>query len=478
MLSAREKVAALRSKRLAQGGLRTKPVDPPAIATDQHDVHTPKTLTPQKAVDQVIKQSAGSTPSTPGGKLPTPTRRRFRNDPRAMRLLWRQYQLRHARKVAVQNAVNSDAYTFMTATVPDEEKTPVACKINPSAQPASDRRNEEENDLRNHCGGGDDEDEDDDDYKADENDADDEQDEEERALQSAQQQDFQHDEASTLDAHDVSASNDFVDKHNQHTRDEEDSNDNSRHGPSDDNPSPANSNDAVTKCGENDLSDPNFSESGPKPVERSSVPKINFAEDSTLEHSSSNPAEPSDVKNVDMAAGSISPLSSCPFVDQEAEEDVEANDSEPRHDKPRYLDEIDEDLCVDDDDDAIVADERPTKADAIAIASFHRQWELQQEQDQVAAVAAGTKRRLVDDFDEAVDLTGANAASKDPKLTETCKTDVADGETSEGGENADSGETKGNAKKDSTAEYLEAMYVSALTFFNLQNQISIRSTLN
>lgn len=453
MLTARERVAALRSKRLAQdGGLLKQSLAAPGNTDNERDVATPPKPKIQGTVDQVNKQAGGSTLSTPIGKLPTPTRRRFRNDPRAMRILWRQHQLRHARKVAVQNAVNSDAYMFMTVPIPDEEKSPVAASIKPDPDKSTFNGSKEQEDDTNDL----DDDEEDCDYNVEVDDGEEDQDEEERALESAQQQDLQHDESSTFDAHELSTSRQFADSLSRGNEEEgyANSGDKLPRDSSSDIPASRGLNDTDTESNGQNVGDRPI----PKcDVEASqhSLSELDGGTDISPGHSLQKLTGSTDSGKYDVAASSSSPLLPCPLVDREAEEDdKEGCPGELGADEPRVLDD-DESLDNADDEDAIVPDERPSKADAIAVASLHRQWELQQEQDQVAAVAACTKRRLVDDFDEAVDLTCV--ATTTTNITVSDKHEATGGETAEGGENLDSNDANGATRKDPTAEYLEAM---------------------
>lgn len=452
MITARERVAALRSKRLAQESVQKQSTDVPINEGKQQDFNTPSKSKIEGTASEV-KRADGSASSTPVGKILTPTHRRFRNDMRAARLQWRQDQLRHARKVAVQNAIKSDAYTFMTAPVPDEEKTPVNPAIKPDlSQSAHDGGMEQGDDLADP-----DDDEEDGDYNI-EDDVDDEKDEEERALQSAEQQDLHHDESSTLDAHDFSTSREFVDTYNCKSG-EEGNTDSREKAPRDfsvDNPVSADSNHIETETQVQKVSNQEVSESDPptsQPCHLGPGATLDgTSNSSSLKHADSGG---STERNVDGSSGPL--LLPCPFIDQEAEEDEgEHHVRDEENNSPHPFDE--EDVCIDDDngEHAIVPDERPSKADAVAIASFHRQWEMQQEQDQVAILAASTKRRLVDDFDEAVDLSCVTTTITTKTIADG-KPDVAGGETAEGGENVCSNDSNGGTKKDSTAEYLEAM---------------------
>lgn len=452
MITARERVAALRSKRLAQESLRKQSTDVPVNEGNQQDFNSP----PKPKIEGTagkVTQADGSASSTPVGKLPTPTRRRFRSDPRAMRLLWRQYQLRHARKVAVHNAVKSDGYTFMTVPVPDEEKPPVNLATKPGlSQSAHDDSIEQGDDFNDP-----DDDEEDGDYNI-EDDPDDEKDEEERALQSAQQQDLHHDESSTLDAHDFSTSRDFVDTDNRNSGEEgnADSRDKVPRDSFDDNPVSPDLNHTETEAKVQSVGNQHISESDPLTLQPCHL-GLEGVSNGTSNQSSPKPADSggSTEHNVNASSGPL--LLPCPFIDQEAEEDDgESHLHDEENNNPHLFD--DNDVCIDDDngEHGIVPDERPSEADAVAIATFHRQWEMQQERDQVAVVAASTKRRLVDDFDEAVDLSCV-ATTIATKITADGEPDVVGGETAEGGENMGSKDSNGATKKDSTAEYLEAM---------------------
>lgn len=143
MLTVKEKLAAIRAKRLGlapatSGKPTAEPTGndattaaEPAFTTERPNEHVDKSphkvelsaSTPNRAKRPPVS-SLFQSPSP--ANTPTPVRaRRFRNDPRAARMHWRKKELARARRHVVRSAINSDQYVYMTAPVPDEEKTPI-----------------------------------------------------------------------------------------------------------------------------------------------------------------------------------------------------------------------------------------------------------------------------------------------------------------------------------------------------------------
>lgn len=143
MPTVKEKLAAIRAKRF---GLAPPPSAKPTTEPAENDTATAaepasKTERPNEHVDKSPHKAelSASTPtrakrppvstlfqSPSPANTPTPVRaRRFRNDPRAARIHWRKKDLARARRHVVRTAINSDQYVYMTAPVPDEEKTPI-----------------------------------------------------------------------------------------------------------------------------------------------------------------------------------------------------------------------------------------------------------------------------------------------------------------------------------------------------------------
>lgn len=186
MLTVKEKLAAIRAKRLglapppSSAQPTTEPTEndvttaaEPASKTERTNEHVNKSpckVDPSASTPMRAKRPPVSTlfQSPSPANTPTPVRaRRFRNDPRAARMHWRKKELARARRHVVRTAINSDQYVYMTAPVPDEEKTPI--------RPI---KAEDDND--------DDDDGDDDDYNGDE-DGEGAEDDEEIALRTARE---------------------------------------------------------------------------------------------------------------------------------------------------------------------------------------------------------------------------------------------------------------------------------------------------
>lgn len=220
MLTVREKLAAIRAKRLAASASAPASTSNPAPATigaSPNRTQVPATATatspvvfktppkPASKADEIL-------PPTPLSKRLTPNRlRRHGHDSRAVRILWRDDQLRRARHVAARNVINSDSYAFMTAAIPDEQRAPLLAKreggLDDGAGGDGESRDMDGGEGAAGVDGeteqdgewnGEDEDRDQDEDEGDDG-GDDEQDEEEIALETAQQEEFDHDDTSNFD---------------------------------------------------------------------------------------------------------------------------------------------------------------------------------------------------------------------------------------------------------------------------------------
>lgn len=117
-----------------------------------------------------------------------------------------------------------------------------------------------------------------------------------------------------------------------------------------------------------------------------------------------------------------------------------------------------------DDDDAILPDEVQKETDVMAMGQFHRQWEMEKEKADIAA-ATGAGRQLLDDVDEAVDLTNC-AKTGELQTGNSDDPGNANRPASLAGsvDCSDVKETNKSGKVDAADKYMQVMYVVPALF--------------
>lgn len=417
MLTVREKLAAIRARRFNS---RTVP----NIAEETEVV----LKTPVKVNLPKSKEHQRISPSGSERKSLTLTRgQSFRYDARASRLLWRQAEMQRARKLAARNVMNSDTYAFMTAPIPDEEK-PLHSLVRSEDNNSEDDENDDD-DGDDDCGHHD-------------------QDEEERALQTAQLE-----EALMSDNdEDEPFCDDLLESFQEPSK-------------------------QISTCIQPSAL-PDVDELSkfdvPKKLGTTEVQELKCFEpisDTILDQESeeANPTA-SEIRNEDDNSVLREQLKHPSILqevarnlhgllDAEAEEDGN-NDNDGVEDadtKEQYTD--DETSDIDENDGfGIVPDCEQKEGDVFAIANFHHQWEMKQEQEKLEATTSQTCRFLdngAERSDSGHRLKTENAqigtSYEAVRRTEDC------GVEHNGDGFCDSKDEKIGARKDVVAEYMEAM---------------------
>lgn len=517
MLTVREKLAAIRAKRQAAANVPAVPV-PPApdiITTPQKPARTP---TKDESTPTAQKTSLETTPL----KLTTPTRgRKHRHTPRASRMLWRQAEMKRARKIAVRSVMNSDSYCFMTATIPDEEKSPFKQPDFSNADDSRDGRTSGDEDDADYEHGDDDDDNDEDE----DDDALGGQDEEERALMTAQQKDlFENDNenqvldvghSKSLPPPDVSlpppdislpppeeCSTDAVQsickddkkKVNEQEPAKPDSEQSMACNQETEETLPQSTQEEITSDGTKGKNgckkqerrteaykhiDDTRPQERPPPISET-MPERNASQE-TVELTES-PKPPAVNESEDLVPMTESEPLNFDLVDQEAQEDEAGDTGNPTENANSFTydkcDQMDDayDGGTSDDDDAIVPDEVQNEKDVVAMGQFHRQWEMEKEKADIAA-ASGAGRQLIEDVDEAVDLTTC-AKTQEPQTGTSDEPGNADRPASLGGsvDCSDMKETNKSGKTDAAEKYMQVMYVALsilIVFYNFTPDTNI-----